>query len=93
MNDPRLERLRDAALKLDEITDRPDASIMAFVESEQRDALVEYWDAVDQLKPPGPDGRPPTQYLRPRPVGMHARVKKPTAEKPPAGTQPRQTGR
>ena len=77
MNDPRLERLRDAALHLDEIFPRPDRSMLEFTGPEHRDAMVEYWDAVDQLKEPDADGKPPTQYLRPKVVGMHAKAIKP----------------
>ena len=80
MNDPRLERLRDAALKLAEIFPRPDESMMEFMEPDHRAAMNAYWDAVDQLKPPGSDGRPPTQYLSPRPVGMRAKAIKPETE-------------
>lgn len=60
MNDPRLERLRDAALKLADLFPRPDDSVMEFMEPEHRRAMVEYWDAVDQLKPRDATGRPPT---------------------------------
>ena len=77
MNDPRLERLRDAALKLADLFPRPDESVMEFLEPDRRAAMNEYWDAVDQLKPPDATGRPPTQYLRPRAVGMHAKAIKP----------------
>ena len=80
MNDPRLERLRDAALKLAEIFPRPDASVMELMEPDHRAAMNAYWDAVDQLKPPDATGRPPTQYLRPRAVGMRAKAIKPKAE-------------
>ncbi len=80
MNDPRLERLRDAALALDEFFGRPDASMLEFMEPPRRAAMVEYWDAVDQLKPPDASGKPPTQYLRPRVVGMDAKAIKPRTE-------------
>ncbi len=77
MNDPRLERLRDAALVMDDLFGRPQNSILEFLKPEERDAMVEYWDAVDQLKPPDASGKPPTQYLRPKVVGMQAKAIKP----------------
>ncbi len=80
MNDPRLERLRDAALKLADIFPRPDESMMEFMEPEHRAAMHAYWDAVDQLQPLDATGKPPTQYLRPKVVGMDARALKPKAE-------------
>lgn len=73
----RLTRLRDAAMRLDDIFGRPDDAALELLVAEHRKAMVEYWDAVDGLKPADETGKPPTQYLRPRPVGMQAKARKP----------------
>lgn len=73
---PKLERLRDAALRVEEIFGPPDGSMLEFLAPEQADAIRDYWDAVEAIKPVG-DGKPPTQYLRPKVVAMDARANDP----------------